>query len=194
MAVSARYTVILDACVLYPRLLRDVLLSLAHADLYTARWTDKIEEEWTRNLLANHPGSEVQIAHTIEQMRIAIPDCLVTDYQPLIDGLKLPDQDDRHILAAAIRGNADAIVSFNIKDFPSDVLGKFDIELQNPDQFILNQIMLHPPRALSAIKRMRERWERPQMSAEEMVDLFEKRQLYQTATHLRDPDLLNLIK
>jgi hypothetical protein len=109
----------------------------------------------------------------------------------LIGTLELPDPDDRHVLAAAIRGHADAIVTFNTRDFPVAVLGKFDIELQTPDQFVLNQVMLHPPRALAAIKRMRARWERPEMSAAQMVDLFEKRQLAQTAAHLRD--VLDLI-
>jgi len=186
VAVSARYTAILDACVLYPRLLRDVLLSLAHADLYTARWTVEIEREWTAALLANKPGTELMIAHAVEQMRTAIPDCLVIDYESLTETLNLPDANDRHVLAAAVRGNADAIASFNTKDFPATVLDQFDIELQTPDQFVLNQLMLHPPRALSAIKKMRLRWERPEMSATDMVDLFEKRQLAQTAAHLRD--------
>lgn len=186
MAVSARYTAISDACVLYPRLLRDVLLSLAHADLYTARWTVEIEKEWTAALLENKPGTELMIAHAVEQMRTAIPDCLVIDYESLTETLNLPDANDRHVLAAAIRGNADAIVSFNTKDFPATALDKFDIELQTPDQFVLNQLMLHPPWALSAIKKMRQRWERPEMSATDIVDLFEKRQLAQTAAHLRD--------
>ena len=191
MAVSARYTAILDACVLYPRLLRDVLLSLAHADLYTARWTQEIEREWTAALLKTKPEHERGIRSAAEQMRIAIPDCLVVDYEPLIETLSLPDPNDRHVLAAAIRGNADAIVSTNTKDFPSKVLDKFDIELQTPDQFVLNQLMLHPPRALGAIKKMRMRWERPNRSATDMVDLFESRQLAQTAAHLRD--VLDLI-
>jgi hypothetical protein len=186
VAVSASYTAILDACVLYPRLLRDVLPSLAHADLYTARWTEEIEREWTTALLANKPGSELGIARAVEQMRIAVPDCLVIDYESLTQTLDLPDANDRHVLAAAIRGNSDAIVSFNTKDFPSSVLDKFDIELQTPDQFVLNQLMLHPPRALAAIKNMRMRWERPDVSAGDMVGLFEKRQLAQTAAHLRD--------
>ncbi|MCW5655485.1 PIN domain-containing protein [Hydrogenophaga sp.] len=186
MAVSGCYTAVLDACVLYPRLCRDVLLSLAHADLYTARWTTRIEAEWTKVLLANKPGTEEKIAYAVEQMREAIPDCLVLDYESLIEGQTLPDPNDRHVLAAAIRGNADAIVTFNVKDFPETVLDTFDIELQTPDQFVLNQIMLHPPRALGALKRMRARWERPQMSAEAMVNLLEQRQFAQTAAHLRD--------
>lgn len=186
MAVSGRYTVVLDACVLYPRLLRDVLLSLAHADLYTARWSAEIELEWTRSVLRDGRATESQVAYALQQMRAAIPDCLVEDYEDLVDGLKLPDADDRHVLAAAIRGNADAIVSFNAKHFPTDALKRFDIELQTPDQFVLNQVHLHPSRALTAIKKMRERWQRPEVTAAHMVDLFEKRQLQRTAAHLRD--------
>ena len=98
----------------------------------------------------------------------------------------MPDENDRHVLAAAIRGNADAIVSLNTKDFPAHVLAQFDVEVQTPDQFVLNQIMLNPPRALTALKKMRARWNRPGMTAADMIDLFEKRHLVQTAAHLRD--------
>ncbi|MBI2748833.1 MAG: PIN domain-containing protein [Burkholderiales bacterium] len=186
MAVSARYTAALDACVLYPRLYRDVLLSLAQADLYTARWSVHIEAEWTPSLLKDRPGAAVQIERTVELMRDAVPDCLVTHYEDLIDSLTLPDPNDRHVLAAAIRGNADAIVTANVKDFPASVLSRFDVELQTPDHFVLNQMLLQPAPALAALKRMRERWNRPSVSAEAMVSLFEQRQLAQTAAHLRD--------
>jgi predicted nucleic acid-binding protein len=186
VAGSGRYTVILDACVLYPRLLRDVLLSLAHADLYTARWSQDIEQEWTRSLLRHGRATEQQVAHAVEQMRTSIPDCLVEGYEPLIALVELPDSSDRHVLAAAIRGNADAIVTFNAKHFPARYLDPFGIELQTPDQFVVNQLMLHPPTALSAIKAMRERWQSPPMTAAAMLDLFEARQLQRAAAHLRD--------
>lgn len=191
MAISGRYTAVLDACVLFSRLQRDVLLSLAHADLYTARWTQEIEHEWASSLVEKYPDAADKIPRLVEHMREAIPDCLIVDYAPLITSIQLPDERDRHVLAAAIRGNADAIVSLNTKDFPASVLATFDIEIQTPDQFVLNQIMLNPPKALMAIKKMRERWERPSMLAADMVDLFEKRQLPQTAAHLRD--VLDLI-
>lgn len=186
MAVSGRYTVVLDACVLYPFWQRDLLLSLAHADLYTARWTEQIEAEWTRSLIANKPESRPSVERVVELMRTAIPDCLITGYEPLIAGLQLPDPSDRHVLAAAIRGNADAIVTSNTKDFPRDVLDGFGIELQTPDQFVVNQINLNQSQALAAIKQMRARWNRPELTAEQMVDLFAKRGLGQTASHLAD--------
>ena len=120
MAGSARYTAVLDACVLYPMLLRDLLLSLAHADLYSAKWTGHIRDEWVRAKLRDCPDRERQIISAAETMEAAISDCMVTGYEHLIGGLKLPDPDDRHVLAAAIAGHADAIVTLNEKDFPKE--------------------------------------------------------------------------
>ena len=160
MAGSSRYTAVLDANVLYPALLRDVLLSLAHADLYSAKWTVHIRDEWTRSLLKDRPDQGGKIALAAEAMEAAIPDCLVAGYEHLVEGLHLPDPDDRHVLAAAIAGHADAIITWNEKDFPADVLDPFGIELQTPDEFVLNQIMLRRNVALAALKGMRERWEK----------------------------------
>lgn len=191
MAGSARYTAVLDANVLYPALLRDVLLSLAHADLYSAKWSAHIRDEWTRALLREKPEKAAQIEAAAQAMEEAIPDCLVTGYEHLIEGLNLPDPDDRHVLAAAIAGHADAIITWNGKDFPNEILDSFGIELQTPDEFVLNQIMLRGHIALAAIKGMRERWEKPQYTAVALVDLLEKRGLPLTAAHLRD--VVNLI-
>lgn len=186
MAGSSRYTAVLDANVLYGRLLRDVLLSLADAHLYSAKWSADIREEWMRNLIANKPEKEASVRSASAAMERAIPDCLVTGYEHLIESLKLPDPSDRHVLAAAITGHADCIVTLNEKDFPTDVLLSFGIERQTPDEFVLNQIMLQPPIALAAIKRMRERWQKPEYTAPAMIDVFELRGLAQTAAHLRD--------
>lgn len=186
MAGSARYTVLLDANVLYPALLRDVLLSLAHADLYSAKWSAHIRDEWMRSLLRDRPTMHLQVRAAAQAMEQAIPDCLVTGYEHLIPGLELPDPDDRHVLAAAIAGHADAIVTWNAKDFPQMVLSQFGIELQTPDEFVLNQVMLRGATSLSAIKSMRARWARPEVSAPALVDLLEKRGLPMTAAHLRD--------
>jgi len=186
MAGTAQYTAVLDANVLYPALLRDVLLSLAHADLYSAKWSIDIRDEWTKHLVGKHPSMEEKIRLMVTQMELAIPDCIVMGYEHLIDGLNLPDRGDRHVLAAAIAGHADAIVTWNEKDFPEESLAPFGIEVQSPDEFVLNQIMLDKVSALSAIKRMRERWERPEYDATQLVALLEKRGLPQTAAHLRD--------
>jgi predicted nucleic acid-binding protein len=186
MAGSARYTVVLDANVLYPTLLRDLVLSLAHADLYSAKWSAHIRDEWMRSLIRDRPHMRAKIEEAARTMESAIPDCLVTSYEHLIPGLELPDPDDRHVLAAAITGHADAIITWNEKDFPNAVLDSFGIELQTPDEFVLNQIMLRGTVALAAIKAMRARWERPEVSSIALVELLERRGMPQTAAHLKD--------
>lgn len=157
MAGSARYTAVLDANVLYPTLVRDMLMSLATADLYHARWTSQIHDEWTRALAKNRPDIAEKLPDVVTLMNRAVPDCLIENYESLIPAIQLPDANDRHVVAAAIRGHADAIVTFDVDDFPLDELSKYNIEIQHPDTFILNQIHLHKIGALSAIKRMRAR-------------------------------------
>jgi predicted nucleic acid-binding protein len=186
VAGSARYTAVLDANVLYPALLRDLLLSLADADLYSAKWSAHIRDEWTRSRLRDGRGHTAQIAAAAQAMEEAIPDCLVSGYEHLIEGLSLPDPDDRHVLAAAIAGHADAIVTLNEKDFPKAILDPLGIEVQSPDEFVLNQLMLDKLTALAAIKRMRERWARPQYDGPALVALLEQRWLPQSAAHHRD--------
>ena len=185
MAGSSRYTAVLDANVLYPNLLRDILLSLAVAGLYHARWTTRINDEWTRNLVANRPDIASKIGLLLEQVNAAVPDCLVDDYEYLIDNLTLPDADDRHVLAAAIAGHADAIVTANLRHFPATAMARHGIETQHPDDFIMNQLELRPFEALEVFKRVRSKRRNPECSAAELIDMVEKNGLPQTAQHLR---------
>jgi len=100
MAISGRYTAVLDACVLFPRLHRDILLSIAHADLYTARWSAEIEKEWTTSYKKKYPDAEIH--RLVDLMRQAVPDALVVGYEEFISAIQLPDPDDRHVVAALI--------------------------------------------------------------------------------------------
>lgn len=184
MAGSSRYTAVLDANVLYPNLLRDTLLSLAAAGLYHARWTDKINEEWSRNLAADRPDIASKIGSLLEQVNRAVPDCLIDGYEYLIDRLDLPDPDDRHVLAAAIAGHADAIVTANLKDFPVATLDKYGVEVQHPDDFIMNQLELRPFEALEVIKQVRLRRRNPPCSVPELIAMIERNGLPQTAQYL----------
>lgn len=186
MAGSSRYTAILDANVLYPQLLRDTLLSLAVERLYHARWSATIHDEWTRNLAKDRPDLAAKLPAVIALMNASVPDCLVTNYEQLASSIELPDADDRHVVAAAIVGHADAIVTFNIKDFPEAVLQPYGIEVQHPDEFVMNQLQLQKIPALSAIKKMRSRWTNPVRPAEELIAAFEKRGLPLTADLLRE--------
>ena len=118
----ANFTALYDSCVLYPAPLRDLLMWLGLSDLCRPRWSNDIHEEWIRSVLANRPDiTRERLERTRDLMNSNVRDCLVTGYEPLIDGLTLPDADDRHVLAAAIRADADVIVTFNLTDFPGRV-------------------------------------------------------------------------
>lgn len=188
MAGSARYTALLDANTLYPAPVCDALLSLAVAGLYHARWTLQIHEEWTRNVAINRPELAGRLSKRVDAMNRAVPDCLVENYEALIDGLTLPDPKDRHVLAAAIAGHADAIVTFNLKDFPADILARYNIEAQHPDDFIMNQLELRQLEALEAIKAMRSRLRNPPISAADLIKTLERSGLPLTASHLRQAE------
>jgi len=114
------FKVIYDANVLYPAPLRDLLMWVTLQDVVLARWTDDIHEEWMRSVLRErYDLTRVQLERTRDLMNQSVRDCLVTDYHDLIPGLTLPDADDRHVLAAAIRAGANVIVTYNLKDFPA---------------------------------------------------------------------------
>lgn len=186
MAGFRTYTVVLDACVLYPATLRDLLLSLAYENVYRARWTQDIQDEWLRNVLTKRQDLELEkLRRTQFLMTAAIDDCLIDGYQSLIESLQLPDPDDRHVLAAAIVGHADAIISFNKKDFPEVVLSKYGIELLHPDDFIMLQYDLNSIGVLEAVKAMRARLKNPPKSVQEFLDKLEQQGLPQTCFELR---------
>lgn len=129
------FVAIYDANVLYPSTLRDVLIRIAQGGLVQAKWTDQILDETFRNILKNHqdiPPEKLDRVRAL--MNAAIRDCLVRGHEPLIDAVKLPDPDDRHVLAAAIRAKAQVVVTFNLKDFPTDALapGKSKLCIRTP--------------------------------------------------------------
>jgi hypothetical protein len=106
--MGSNFTALYDACVLYPAPLRDLLMQLALTDLFRARWTDQIHDEWIRNVLKNRPDLTLeQLTHTKNLMNSHVRDCLVRGYERIIPSLNLPDLGDRHVLAAAIIGEAE---------------------------------------------------------------------------------------
>lgn len=176
-----------DANVLYPAPLRDLLIRLAQAGLVRARWTAAIHDEWTRNVLANNPHvTAEQLERTRELMNAAIRDCLVTGYEDLIDSLTLPDPDDRHVLAAAIRGGADTIVTFNLADFPAAELVRFAIVAQHPDGFLNCLLDLTPEAVCAAVKAQREGLRNPPKTVEELLTSLEAQGLPQAVGRLRE--------
>ena len=168
-------TVLYDACVLYPAPLRDLLMRLAMANLFQARWTDEIHDEWTRNVAANRPDvSPSSLDRCRRLMDEHVPDSLVTGYEPLIPTLTLPDPDDRHVVAAALQGRADMIVTANLRDFPADVLDPIGLEVQDPDTFLLNQLDLEPDLTIATLRGQAAATRRPAITTKVLLEHLAK--------------------
>lgn len=181
------FTAVYDACVLYPAPLRDFLMWLALSGRFRAKWTQDIHNEWKRNLLRNRPDlTAKQLDRTSDLMDLALPDACVSGYETLIEGLCLPDVDDRHVLAAAIRCNASVIVTFNQKDFPRSALSPFGIEAQHPDEFVENFFDLDPAAVIAAAQRQRKQLKLPPMDVGTYLDLLVRQGLTQSSKALSE--------
>ena len=188
MAGHARYTAVLDACVLYPVCVADALMSMAVAGLYAAKWSIAIEQEWIRNLERSRPELAGKLDRRRALMRDANPDWEVPEASciAVAAGLVLPDPDDAHVLAAAIAGHADCIVTANLRDFPSEILGVYGLCAIHPDDFLIAQLDLDPLRALAAFKEMRSRSKSPPLTPDEFATAFERNGLAAMAERLRE--------
>jgi predicted nucleic acid-binding protein len=181
------FTVLYDANVLYPAPLRDLLMWVALQDGVLARWTDEIHEEWMRSVLRTRPDlTRQQLQRTRDLMNAHVRDCLVTGYESLIPGLTLPDPNDRHVLAAAIKAGASVIVTYNLADFPAEALDPFGIEAQHPDEFLVYQFDLNKAAICNAVRLQRASLKHPPKSAQELLDTFASLQLPTIVERLRD--------
>jgi hypothetical protein len=162
------------------------LMWLALTDLFNAKWTDEIHDEWIRNVLAGRPDLKPeQLERTRQLMNTRIRDCLVTGYENLIERLTLPDQDDRHVLAAAILAGADVIVTFNLADFPPDVLSQFNIEARHPDDFVLGLMDLDEETVCAAVERQRAGLKNPPKSVDDHLETLRAQGLPKSAARLQ---------
>lgn len=185
-----RYTALIDACSLVSVWRRNLLLSLAEAEFFRVRWSDEILAETENGLakiLTGRGGADPDGAaqQAISAMRRAFPDALVTGYgdlAALITGL--PDPGDAHVLAAAMHTQAQTIVTENLKHFPASALMPRGIESKNADAFIADTISLEEGRAIAAIRRMRGRLRRPEMTPTEVMKALEANNLLETASVL----------
>jgi len=176
MPAADRVVAVLDANVLFPFRKRDLLLRFYHAGLLHSRWSPEILDEWTRNLLALKPHLRDSIQSQLAAMRDAFPEALVTGYQHLLDRLgRLPDPDDRHVLAAAIQCGAQQIVTENLTDFPNQVLAEFGLEAVAVDEFLSRIFDRDSGEARAALEVVRRGYRHPPFTpAEFMVDINAK--------------------
>lgn len=181
-----RGVAVYDACVLFSAPLRDLLLRLAAAGLCRAVWTEAIHEEWIRSVLATRSDlTREQLQRTRGLMDASAPDCLVVGYEPLIPTLSLPDADDRHVLAAAIHAGADAIVTYNVCDFPDATLHPFGIVAQHPDDFVAELCEQSPVDVRRAVREQRWALRNPPKTASELLEVFAKAGLTRTVDLLK---------
>ena len=180
------YTALLDANVLYPATVRDLLLQLAVTDIYRARWTADIHREWIDNLLENEPHRDrAKLERTRDLMDSNTRDALVTGYESLIPSLHLPDPDDRHVLAAAIVGRCDVIVTTNLKDFPDAALAPFGLDAQHPDDFLCNHLNLAQGLFCRCVQKIRSRLKNPPCTTDDYLETLTRNGLVATAAELR---------
>jgi predicted nucleic acid-binding protein len=178
-----RFTVVIDTDVLLSALSRNVVLSLAEEGFFRPRWSETTlaEFETTFARLYGDPETARRQRRNIED---AFPEGVVCNSMGLIAGLTLPDANDRHVLAAAIKTRASVIVTNNRKDFPKEALAVHEIEPIGVDDFVVDCIDLKGAEAVAALRKMRERFRNPRLDAEGLILRLEKIGMRQTATYL----------
>jgi predicted nucleic acid-binding protein len=180
------FTVVYDANVLYPNTLRDLLIRIAQSGTVQAKWTSEILDEMVRSLGRNRPDiPSSRLDRLRDLMNAAVRDCLVSGYEPLIEGLKLPDPGDRHVLAAAIKSGAQVIVTRNLKDFPASDLQPWDIEAKSPDAFVLDQVGINGRAVAASVRQIADSRTNPPESVEDVLSQLERDGLLESVVALR---------
>jgi predicted nucleic acid-binding protein len=180
------FTVVYDANVLYPNTLRDLLIRIAQSGLVKAKWTSEILDEMLSALQRNRADiPQEKLDRLRDLMNAAVRDCLVSGHEPLIEGLKLPDPNDRHVLAAAIRAGAQVIVTRNLKDFPPSDLQPWDVEAKSPDAFVLDQICLNDRRIAACVQQIADSRIQPPEAVDDVLDQLERDGLVESVASLR---------
>jgi hypothetical protein len=185
MAGHSRYTAFLDANVLYSVAICDALMEVAATGIYAAKWSKAVDNEWIRNLAKNTNRPESDFYVRRDCMHETCPDWEISEEQwRAIEPCADSPESDRHVLAAAIAGHVDAIVTKNVKDFPAATLNPLHITVLHPDEFLLQQLELEPLVVLPAFKTMRARLKNPSYTPTHFVHTMERNGLIQTASFL----------
>jgi predicted nucleic acid-binding protein len=179
--------VVLDACVLYPAALRDLLMRLAVHGLIQAKWTEEIHQEWMTAVLRERPDlTRERLQRTRELMDAHASDCLVTGHERHIEQLALPDEKDRHVLAAAIESEADAVVTWNVSDFPKAATDVQGIEVWTPDELLVCLIGKDREAVLNVMREHRASLKNPPKTEEEYLETLVQQKLAKAIQILRD--------
>ncbi|WP_018156539.1 PIN domain-containing protein [Demetria terragena] len=176
------FPVFFDTCALFGGTLNDTFLRLAERGAYRVLWSEGILAELERNLCDR--AGQAAATHRLAAMRGAFPDAAVSDYEDLVPAMTC-DPKDRHVLAAAVRGNAEVLVTFNTRDFPASSIEPHRITLADPDDFLLDQLDLHPSHVLSALSDQVRDARRPRLTLSRLLDILERSDVPKFAAELR---------
>lgn len=169
------FAAVLDACVLVPISLADTLLRLAERGLYRPVWSSVILEEAQRAVSRVHPDLDrARIERRFADLDAAFVDSRVQGWEPLVDGISLPDPDDRHVVAAGIRGAASAIVTANLQDFPAAVLAAVGMHPVHPDEFLLDQLDLAPRAVQDVVREQAAATRSPRLRPDDLLAALER--------------------
>lgn len=167
------YAAALDANVLHPQITVDLLLRLAERGLFRVVWSDQILDE-VHDSLVRRGLDDVRIRRRIEMMKAAFPEAMVEDIAPYLDSVPPDvDGDDHHVVAAALAGKADAVVTNNLAHFPADRLALLGLDVQSLDDFLLNQWTLDPATVVDALLEMEADRDRPPKTVDELLAALE---------------------
>lgn len=183
MIHSVRFKAVLDTNVIFPVVIRDLLFWFAYYELYTPKWSSNIFGEW-KDVMIRKGVSEEEAEKRVNVANKAFPDALVLNYDSLINKLDLPDEKDRHVLAAAIKINANVIVTNNLKDFPDTYLNTFGLKAKSADDFLTDIIDLNHDTAIKAFKELVLHKRNPEMDEYQVLESFRSNGLVDTANYL----------
>ncbi|MEL0637173.1 PIN domain-containing protein [Marinomonas sp. TI.3.20] len=168
--------VLLDANVLYSQPLRMMLLNLVNLDECSTQmfWTEKIDAEWSDALNRKHPEGRDSVIRQVQSIKASFFDRYVLDYEPLMDQLELPDPDDRHVLAAAIKTGCNIIATDNIKDFPAELLAEYGIRTMTRDELMCFLFTNEKGSVIKALDNFARVHKDPKLTVEDLLIKLER--------------------
>ena len=167
--------------------MRDLLLELAVSDLFRAQWSDAVHDEWIGALRRRRPDiPAARLTRTRRLMNAHVRDALISGFEDLVLNIQLPDPDDRHVVAAAIHGGANVILTANLKDFPHSALSPHGLSAEHPDTFLARLFVAVPSAFLEAVDRVRARLRNPPISVDDHLDALRRAGLPATANALQE--------
>lgn len=164
---------LLDTSVLFPAPLRDTLLRAGAANLFYPAWTAVILDELRRNLMTDRGLTESQADGLIQAMVRGFPDAMIMEFEHLIDGM-LNDPKDRHVAAAAVAAQADAIVTSNLRHFPTASISPFRLRAMSPDDFLCSLLDAAPEQMAELVREQAADLRRPLVTREELLRMLGK--------------------